>query len=116
MSRPQARPRADHRHAADQARQMPGQWVLAGTYASSASAGAAAIQVRTGEKVPAYRPAGAYESRTELTQDGADLWVRFLLTSGPRDDYRDSLTSGLTETFDAFSSRLDAADTSRRTR
>lgn len=98
---------------------MPGQWVLAGTYASSASAVAAALQVRTGEKAPGYRPAGAYESRTELTQDGADLWVRYLATSGgrgPRDDYRDSLTSGLTETFDAFSSRLDAADPSRRTR
>jgi protein gp37 len=38
----------------------------------------------------------------------------------PRDDYRDSITSGLTESFDAFSRRLEAAaadtDTARRTR
>ncbi|WP_155054535.1 phage Gp37/Gp68 family protein [Streptomyces blattellae] len=33
----------------------------------------------------------------------------------PRDDYRDSITSGLTEDFEAFSRRLDAAtDTARR--
>ncbi|QIJ62591.1 phage Gp37/Gp68 family protein [Streptomyces sp. JB150] len=38
----------------------------------------------------------------------------------PRDDYRDSITSGLTESLDAFSRRLEAAaadtDTARRTR
>jgi hypothetical protein len=73
-----ARPRADHQHAADQARQMPGTWVLAGTYASRASAVSAALQVRTGERLSAYRPAGTYEARTELTDDGADLWVRYI--------------------------------------
>ncbi|MFD1656944.1 hypothetical protein ACFSL4_01515 [Streptomyces caeni] len=78
MSRLKARPRPDHQHAAQQARQMPGQWVLAGTYQSRASAVAAAFQVRTGERVPAYRPAGTYEGRPEVTQDGADLWVRYL--------------------------------------
>ncbi|MFJ1653454.1 hypothetical protein ACIOC2_19105 [Streptomyces sp. NPDC088337] len=80
MSRLKHRPRADHQHAAQQARQMPGQWVLAGTYGSRASAVSASLQVRTGEKIPAYRPAGTFEARTELTQDGADLWVRYLPT------------------------------------
>ncbi|MCQ9178712.1 hypothetical protein KMT30_06640 [Streptomyces sp. IBSBF 2953] len=77
MSRPGARARADHQHAADQARQMPGRWVLAGTYGSRASAEAAAIQVRTGRRTPAYLPAGSFQARTEVTQDGADLWVRY---------------------------------------
>ncbi|MFJ8348925.1 DUF5131 family protein [Streptomyces sp. NPDC094153] len=34
----------------------------------------------------------------------------------PRDDFRESIASGLTESFDDFSRRLDAADTTRRTR
>jgi hypothetical protein len=79
VSRLDARPRADHQHAADQARQMPGQWVLAGTYGSRASAVSAALQVRTGERMPAYRPAGAYAADVRLTQDGADLWVRYVV-------------------------------------
>lgn len=81
MSRLATRPRADHQHAASMARQMPGQWVLAGTYASRASAVSAALQVRTGQRTPAYRPAGTYEARTEVTQDGVDLWVRYRVPS-----------------------------------
>jgi hypothetical protein len=81
VSRLKTRPRADHQHAADQAKQMPGTWVLAGTYASRATAVSTALQVRTGERACAYRPAGAYEARTELTQDGADLWVRYRVPS-----------------------------------
>ncbi|MFJ1653456.1 phage Gp37/Gp68 family protein [Streptomyces sp. NPDC088337] len=34
----------------------------------------------------------------------------------PRDDFRESIASGLTESFEDFSRRLDAADTTRRTR
>ncbi|HEY6116154.1 MAG TPA: hypothetical protein VI172_09370 [Candidatus Dormibacteraeota bacterium] len=118
MSRPKARARVDHQHAADQARQMPGQWVLAGTYGSRASAQSAALQVRTGDRAPAYLPAGTFAARTEVTQDGADLWVRY----APRNeraasDFADSIASGLTEDFDAFSRRLAAAitDTPGRT-
>ncbi|MEV4033447.1 hypothetical protein [Streptomyces umbrinus] len=78
MSRLKSRPRADHQHAAEQAKQLPGMWVLAATYGSRASAVSAALQVRTGEYLPAYRPSGTYEGRPELTQDGADLWVRYV--------------------------------------
>ncbi|MHC3474640.1 hypothetical protein ACYF6T_38925 [Streptomyces sp. 7R007] len=77
MSRNEQR-RADHQHAADQARQMPGRWVLAGTYGSTQSATGMAHQVRTGKSVPAYRPAGAFEPHVDLTDDGADLYVRYL--------------------------------------
>jgi hypothetical protein len=114
VSRPKARGRVDHQHAADQARQMPGQWVLAGTYGSSASAQSAALQVRNGEKAPAYRPAGAFEARTKITQDGADLWVRYVgQDRRAASDFAASIASGLTEDFAAFSRRLDAAITSK---
>lgn len=99
---------------------MPGTWVLAGSYASRASAVSTALRVRTGERVPFYRPAGAYEARTELTQGGADLWIRYA-AGQPADrvaaDFRASVEAGLTEDLDAFSRRLDAAatDTARRT-
>jgi len=115
MSRPKARPMADHRHAADQARQMPGQWVLAATYGSRASAVHAALHVRTGDRLPACQPAGTYEARTEVTQDGADLWVRYVADRTAA-DFHASVEAGLTEDLDAFTRRLDAAttDTPRR--
>ncbi|CBG73079.1 hypothetical protein SCAB_60601 [Streptomyces scabiei 87.22] len=78
MSRLAARPRADHQHAASMARQMPGTEVFAGTYGSSLSATAAARAVRTGQRAAAYKPAGAFAARIEVTQDGVDLWVRYL--------------------------------------
>lgn len=110
MSRPKSRARVDHQHAADQARQMPGQWVLAGTYGSRASAQAAGNQVRTGDRAPAYPPAGSFEARTRVTQDGADLWVRYAVRpEAAVSDFEASIASGLTEDFDAFSRRLDAA-------
>ncbi|MFF3884103.1 hypothetical protein [Streptomyces sp. NPDC001914] len=85
MSRPKSRPKPDHQHAAEQARQMPGTWVLAGPYASTANAKVAALHVRQGERgrLPAYTPAGAFKARSELTQEGADLWVCF--TEAPTD-------------------------------
>lgn len=70
---------ADHRHAAEMARQLPGQWVLAGSYNGRQSAAGAAYMVRTGsDALPHYQPSGAFEARTELTQDGADLYVRYI--------------------------------------
>lgn len=105
-------PPPDHQHAAGQARTLPGQWVLAGGYSSRASAMAAAVQVRSGERLPAYLPAGAFASRAELTQDGADLWVRYIADSATH-DFRESLASGLTEDLAAYSRRVDAADARR---
>ncbi|MFF0139737.1 hypothetical protein ACFYRN_25195 [Streptomyces sp. NPDC005227] len=75
MSRPARRPRVDHQVAAQQAREMPGQWVLVGTYPSTASATGAASQVRTA-RIAAYQPAGAFDARTELTENGTDLHAR----------------------------------------
>lgn len=110
--------RTDHQHAAAQAREMPGMWVLAGTYPSSATAKSAANQVRTGERLPAYRPRGAFQARTKVTQEGADLWVCHVApTAQQAADFKASIASGLTEDFDAFSQRLtEAMESTRRTR
>ncbi|MEU3899788.1 hypothetical protein [Streptomyces sp. NPDC045251] len=70
---------ADHQLAADQARQVPGRWVLAATYNSGYSAKSAARSIRRGsELLRFYSPVGAFDVRTELTQDGADLFVRYI--------------------------------------
>lgn len=107
MSGRTVKARTDHQHAASQARQLPGQWALAGTYGSSASAKHAANQVRTGDRLPAYRPAGAFRARTEVTQNGADLWVCYVAPSEQHaSDFERSLTTGLTESLDDFSHRL----------
>lgn len=111
-------PRADHRHAAEQAKQLPGQWVLAATYRSTQSAKSAARLIRTGggTNLPFYHPAGAFEARHALTQDGADLYIRYVDPAAvAAAGFRESIEAGLTESFDSFSSRLDAtADTTRR--
>ena len=79
MSRLKPRPRADHAHVAAMARRMPGTEVLAGTYNSGSTAASVAWQVCTGRNgMPAYQPAGSFEARTELTQDGADLYIRYV--------------------------------------
>ncbi|MFE6362923.1 hypothetical protein ACFVP3_23355 [Streptomyces sp. NPDC057806] len=114
MSGHTVRARTDHQHAAQQARQIPAQWVLAGTYGSRASAVSAASQVRSGDRLPAYRPAGSFEARSEVTQDGVDLWVRYVADPAAR-DCRESIEAGLTESLDDFSRRLDAAATPRST-
>lgn len=114
MSGHTTKARTDHQHAAQQARDMPGQWVLAGTYGSRASAVSAALQVRLGERIPAYRPAGHFRARTEVTQDGADLWVCYVAPDPQHTaDFTTSIATGLTESFEDYSRRLDAADTSK---
>lgn len=112
MSPSKVRAEVNHQHAAGQAREMAGQWVLAGTYGSRASAQAAAVRVRSSDRLPAYQPAGAFAARTELTEDGADLWVRYIADSAAH-DFRESLASGLTEDLAAYSRRVDAADARR---
>lgn len=115
MSGVKGQQRIDHRHAARQARELAGQWVLAGTYSSRASAVSATFLVRTG-RTPAYQPAGTFEARHELSEDGTDLWVRYVDAAAvAAAGFRESIEAGLTESFDSFSSRMDAAtDTTRR--
>jgi len=114
MSRLTSTPRADHQHAAEQARQMPGQWVLAGTYRSSLSAKSVTRAIRAGDRMPHYRPVGAFEARTELAEDGADVYVRYVDDRATR-DFRESVASGLVEDLAAFSRRLEQATTNKDT-
>lgn len=123
MSRPKHRGPTDHQHAADQARQMPGQWVFAGAYNSRASAASTARLVRTPDDRSGrfYGPTGSFAARTELTDDGADLYVRYIAdrnTTMPpaadddrARDFQRSLDDGLTEDLDAFTRRIEAAAT-----
>ncbi|MEV6791306.1 hypothetical protein AB0M87_04740 [Streptomyces sp. NPDC051320] len=76
MTRARGRRQVDHREIAALATQLPGTWVLAGSYGSNYGAKAVALRVRTADYSRAYLPAGAYEARTELTEEGADLYVR----------------------------------------
>lgn len=123
MSRPKHRAPTNHQRAAGQARQMPGQWVFAGAYNSRASAAGMARLVRTPDDRSArvYGPAGSFAARTELTDSGADLYVRYIAdrntTTPPVADdrrpcdFQQSIDSGLTEDFDTFTYRIEAAAT-----
>ncbi|MCM1964911.1 YqaJ viral recombinase family protein [Streptomyces sp. G1] len=76
LSRSRLRAQVDHGAAAASARLTPGRWVLAGLYSSSQSAASVSRNVRSGANL-SYTPAGAYEARHELVDDGANLFVRY---------------------------------------
>ncbi|MET9081394.1 hypothetical protein ABZX77_05735 [Streptomyces sp. NPDC004237] len=103
--------RADHQVAAQQAREVPGTWVLAGVYGSHASAATTAREVSKAERIPAYRPAGTFDAYTAITDDGVDLYVRYIEATAV--SFRESVAAGLTEDLEAFSRRLDAATTTK---
>ncbi|MFI2632578.1 hypothetical protein ACH5A2_19600 [Streptomyces collinus] len=83
MSRLARRPRADHRHTAEEARRRPGAWVTVGEYRNAASASDLAYRIRSGCDIgrvaygTPYEPAGAFESRTSRTEDGTLLEARY---------------------------------------
>lgn len=72
-------PRAQHALRADDMRRHPRMWIEVAVYNGTSSANATAHQVRTGERVPSYRPAGSFETRTEpLPNGGTALYARYL--------------------------------------
>ncbi|BCM70930.1 hypothetical protein EASAB2608_06264 [Streptomyces sp. EAS-AB2608] len=83
MSRPTKRPHADHTAVAHALRQQPGVWLPVGDYNSRVSADNIAYRIRTGYPLgntdgsTPYQPAGAYETRTELTEDGTRVHARY---------------------------------------
>lgn len=83
MSRLAKRPRADHQHSAQALRQQPGVWQAVGEYRSRQSATDVAHKIRTGYPIGAstagtpYQPAGAYETRLELIEDGTRVHARY---------------------------------------
>jgi hypothetical protein len=84
VSRLARRPRANHQDVAAQARCQPGEWVVVNDYRSSLVSDGIAYAIRSGYKYaghtdqPPYHPAGAFEARTELTDDGVRVYARYV--------------------------------------
>lgn len=71
-------PKAAHALRADDMRRHPHMWIQVGVYNGSQSANSAAYQIRTGDRLPPYRPAGAFETRTKPLDDGTALYARYI--------------------------------------
>lgn len=83
MSRLAKRPLIDHQQAAANCRRQPGTWKVIGEYRSSIGADAIAGHIRSGYRYygrgpSPYEPRDAFEARTVLTEDGANVLARFV--------------------------------------
>ncbi|MFI9154551.1 hypothetical protein [Streptomyces sp. NPDC053367] len=83
MSRLARRPRADHKTVAAEARRQPGKWVVVNDYRSSLVADGTACYIRRGHEYSSrgpspYQPAGAFDARTELVEDGVRVYARYV--------------------------------------
>ena len=89
MSRRSKRPRANHREAAARLQANPGEWLPVGDYRLLAHANDMAYRIRTGYPIgdaaygTPYQPAGAYETRTELVEDGTRVHARYIGEDSP---------------------------------
>ncbi|MFF9894917.1 hypothetical protein [Streptomyces longispororuber] len=83
MSRLPRRPYVDHAAVAARARQQAGEWQVVGEYRSRVPAEGAAHTTRTarprrsGTTSP-YAPAGAYETKLQLTEYGCLVLVKYV--------------------------------------
>lgn len=77
MARWKKRPLADHALRADDCRRHPGMWIEIGVYNSRQSAVSTARRIRLADRLRHYAPAGAYETRTALVDDGTALYARY---------------------------------------
>lgn len=77
---PLEKPRRNVRHhrIAERCRKQPGKWLTVGDYANDQSAYGIAHSIKTGMRIPAYMPAGAYEARIEQTDTGARVHARYV--------------------------------------
>lgn len=67
-----------HPRIAERCRERPGEWLKVGDYASDQSAYGIAHSIKTGTRIAAYQPAGAFEARVELTENGARVDARYV--------------------------------------
>jgi hypothetical protein len=67
-----------HPRIAERCREQAGEWLKVGDYASDQSAYGIAHSVKTGTRIPAYAPAGAFEARIEPTETGARVYARYV--------------------------------------
>lgn len=111
-NRPATRaPKIDHGAVAAEARKVPGRWVMAGVYPSSSSAAGAGRNVTHGRSAH-YLPAGSFEARRELTQDGVKLFVRFMGLA-PAEDVKPPATARKTTASAVLTARTEAAPAAR---
>ena len=89
MSRLSKRPRVDHQATVARLQANPGVWLPVGDYRSSGSARSLLHRIRTGWPIGTaaygtpYLPAGAYEARTELVEDGTRVHARYIGEDSP---------------------------------
>lgn len=74
----QPRRNVKHPRIAERCREQAGEWLKVGDYASDQSAYGIAHSVKTGTRIPAYAPAGAFEARIEPTENGARVYARYV--------------------------------------
>lgn len=90
MTRLARRPRADHQRTATEAKAQPGVWLPVTDYRSTHAAADVGRRIRTGYPIglapygTPYLPAGAFETRTELVEDGTRLYTRYVGEGGAR--------------------------------
>ncbi|MDX3520774.1 hypothetical protein [Streptomyces scabiei] len=84
------KPRRNVRHTriAERLRDVPGKWLPVGDYANDQSAYGIAHSIKTGMRIPAYQPAGAYEARIEQTETGARVYARYVGATAEAGDHR----------------------------
>jgi hypothetical protein len=73
------RRQADHHKVADWCREWPGEWVLVNTYAALYVARSTCALIRgdrTQPSITAYQPAGDFESKYEMREEG---WAVFAM-------------------------------------
>jgi hypothetical protein len=72
--------RVDHAQVAATLREQPGKWLTVGEYRNTSSVDTVAHLIRTGRQYTGtrYQPAGAFEARTQLTDDGTLLEARYV--------------------------------------
>jgi hypothetical protein len=80
VSRRAIRPQVDHQQAAAALRARPGVWLTVAEYRNADTVRSIRDRIRTGQHDVGrwYQPAGAYETRTALTDDGTLLEARYL--------------------------------------
>lgn len=71
------RPTANHALRADDCRRHPGMWIEIGIYNSRQSAQGVGNDIRSANRLRHYAPAGAFETRTALVDDGTALYARY---------------------------------------
>ncbi|MFE4679201.1 hypothetical protein [Streptomyces sp. NPDC056723] len=72
-------PRAAHALRADDMRRHPHMWIEVAVYNGPSSAESTAREIRTGDRIHHYRPAGAFETHTTPVPDGGTaLYARYI--------------------------------------